>query len=207
MAFQRARLEEKAFLLGVTMLMPWVRKAGYASATSWLLVLSTRTRLSGSSARNLRVWVVVRGGEVDASRSCSQVERESGVVRWVARRLLLEREMRTREMLGNFWPRAESWERKWRPTPPAPGDFVRSSRWKCFSLVLEIFWTSKWRAGVVRYSSAYAARRPHFMYRSRRCIQLDDSKHHNCANNSLYSIFRQEAQQRQSRETPRKQGD
>lgn len=108
MAFQRDRLEEKAFLLGVTMLMPCCRKAGYASATSWLLVLSTRMRLSGSSARNLRVWEIVRGGEVDASRSDSQVEKESGVVRWEARRDLVEREMRTREMLGIFWLRAES---------------------------------------------------------------------------------------------------
>ena len=44
----------------------------------------------------------MRAGEVDASRSCDQVERERGVVRWEARRLLVEREMRTREMLGNL---------------------------------------------------------------------------------------------------------
>ena len=79
-------------------------------------------RWSGSSERNLRVWVIVSGGEVDASRSRCQVERESGVVGLEARRDLLEREMRTREMLGNFWLRRESWERKWRPTPPAPGE-------------------------------------------------------------------------------------
>ena len=64
--------------------------------------------------------MIVRGGEADASRSCCHVERESGVVRWEARRDLVERDMRTREMLGSFWLRRESWERKWRPTPPAP---------------------------------------------------------------------------------------
>ena len=66
--------------------------------------------------------MIVRGGEVDASRSADQVERERGVVRWEARRDLLVREMRTREMAGYFWLRSESWERKWRPTPPAPGE-------------------------------------------------------------------------------------
>lgn len=45
---------------------------------------------------------MLRGGEVEASRSCSQVSRESGVVRWDARRDLEEREMRTREMLGRL---------------------------------------------------------------------------------------------------------
>ena len=64
---------------------------------------------------------MVRAGEVDASRSCSHVWKERGVVRWEARRLLAEREMRTREMLGRSLLRDESWERKWRPTPPAPG--------------------------------------------------------------------------------------
>lgn len=118
------------------MLMPWVRKAGYASATSWLLVLSTRTRWSGSSARNWRVWVVVSGAVVEASRSASQVEKESGVVRWEARRLLDEREMRTREMLGYFWLRVESWERKCRPTPPAPGVCQIECWCECSSLVL-----------------------------------------------------------------------
>ena len=69
---------------------------------------------------------------MDASRSFSHVERERGVVRWEARRLLVEREMRTREMLGSFWLRSESWERKWRPTPPAPGDCVRICWRECF---------------------------------------------------------------------------
>lgn len=80
--------------------------------------------------------MVVRGGEVDASRSCSQVEKERGVVRWEARRLLLEREMRTREMLGNLWLRAESWERKCRPTPPAPGEFCQIVSTGPFRLVV-----------------------------------------------------------------------
>ena len=66
--------------------------------------------------------MIVRGGEVDASRSASLVEWEWGVGRGEARRDLLEREMRTRERLGSFWLRRESWERKWRPTPPAPGE-------------------------------------------------------------------------------------
>lgn len=39
---------------------------------------------------------------MDASRSFSHVSRERGVVRWEARRLLVEREMRTREMLGTL---------------------------------------------------------------------------------------------------------
>lgn len=69
----------------------------------------------------MRVWAIVRGGEVDAERSVSQVERESGVVRWEARRELVVREMRTREMGGRVWARRESWVRKWWPTPPAPG--------------------------------------------------------------------------------------
>lgn len=56
--------------------------------------------------------MTVRAGEVDSLRSFSQVSRESGVVRWEARRLLVEREIRTSEMLGNLWLRTESWERK-----------------------------------------------------------------------------------------------
>jgi len=42
MEFQRSREPENPFLLGVTMWMPFSRKSGYASATSWLEVLSTR---------------------------------------------------------------------------------------------------------------------------------------------------------------------
>lgn len=71
---------------------------------------------------------------MDASRSFSQVEKERGVVRWEARRLFVEREMRTREMLGNFWLRAESWERKWRPTPPAPGGCQTCRECFCWQL-------------------------------------------------------------------------
>ena len=54
----------------------------------------------------------MRGGEVEASRSASQVERERGAVRWEARRDLPVRDMRTRERLGSLWLRSASWERK-----------------------------------------------------------------------------------------------
>ena len=47
----RSKLPEKAFLLGVTMLIPFFRNVGYESAISWLLVLSTRTTLPGALSR------------------------------------------------------------------------------------------------------------------------------------------------------------
>jgi hypothetical protein len=42
------------------MLMPFFRKLGYASATSWLLVLSTRTTLPGALTRFLDVESQIR---------------------------------------------------------------------------------------------------------------------------------------------------
>jgi hypothetical protein len=59
---------EKAFLLGVTMLMPLERKAGYWSATSWEEVLSTRTTFSGALARYSTTWGRAGGAREEAAR-------------------------------------------------------------------------------------------------------------------------------------------
>ncbi len=67
----------------------------------------------------MRVSGIDGAGEGDAVRSVDQVSRDSGF--WgEPERLLVEREMRTREMLGIFWLTALSWERKCVPTPPTP---------------------------------------------------------------------------------------
>lgn len=67
----------------------------------------------------MRVSGIERAGEFDAERSVDQVSRDSGF--WgEPERLLVEREMRTREMLGKFWLTALSCERNCVPTPPTP---------------------------------------------------------------------------------------
>ena len=85
-------------------------------------------RGEGKSARKVRVCGTLRADVVVDERSWDQVLRERGREGLVARRDLVVWEIRTRDMLGLVWLRSESCERKWRPTPPAPGkwsDFVR----------------------------------------------------------------------------------
>lgn len=95
---------------------------------------------------------------VVAERSASQVERESGVVRCVARRDLEVSEMRTRDMLGYWALRVESWDRKCRPTPPAPGevlDFVEGG----FAVLEET------RVGIVENEAEQSTHCRHFSIR------------------------------------------
>lgn len=62
MSCHNFQLPEKAFLLGVTTLKPLERNEGYASATAWLLVLSTTITFPGASARYSIVWEIVGSG-------------------------------------------------------------------------------------------------------------------------------------------------
>lgn len=77
--------------------------------------------MEGSSESRVRVSGMVRPEWGDVERSFSHVGRNIGCV-GVAWRLLFEREMRIREVLGYLGRRAESWERKCVPTPPTPRD-------------------------------------------------------------------------------------
>ena len=69
-------MEEKAFLLGVTIEMPFFRNKGYESATSWFEVLSTSTTLPGAFTRYSANCGRGRGGVLEAASSDSQLLRD-----------------------------------------------------------------------------------------------------------------------------------
>ena len=79
--------------------MPCFRNMGYASATSWLLVLSTRTTGPGALRRYERISLRLRTGWVEAARSVSQDDRDRGR-KSSLKRILLLRAMSASEICG-----------------------------------------------------------------------------------------------------------
>lgn len=58
--------------------MPLLRKLGYASATSWLLVLSTRIERPGAVERYCVISVRLRSGDDEEARNSEHFEMSIG---------------------------------------------------------------------------------------------------------------------------------
>lgn len=124
MSFHRDKSEENPFLLGVTIEIPALRKAGYALASFGSEVLSTSTERPGAEERYDMTSegvkmpdVVIEGAEEAVAQSAAGMEGEyegDG-----ARRVWDERARRMRE--GALGSLASCW-RKAVPTPPTPVD-------------------------------------------------------------------------------------
>ena len=70
-------------MFGVTILIPFARTCGYASATSCELVLSTSTTFAGAAAKYSIIFDRERCSCVDESRLLARFEKGRAVYCWL----------------------------------------------------------------------------------------------------------------------------